>query len=213
MNREPHGGLRLPQVSGIGAAKEGEIHKRWAYSEEITSYMTETLGITPISEPQYLCPTLDPDKLNTPDSKEYTNQYRKFMAWHEYLTERLSEHKALMLELNAEMNDIEVTIRTSLRKNSKRLTKAGEAKPPSSIEMEDEIHQNPRYVELKQLHLYESEVLERLGTKVDGLWRNLQLISRQVEIRRQGFDGNNRSTNIAGRGGIPAVGRTPATRT
>lgn len=209
---ETHGGLRLPAgMDDVGVTAEANIHKRWAYKDEVVEYVENELGIPPPKEPNYACPTLTASDLTNPDSKSYTERYSEFMAWYAYLSEILARHVAVSLEHRAEMDDISATLRESYRKNSSKKTRTGETKAPPAAEMEDKIQVHPRYVELKQASLRTSEIIEILGRKVENLKQSLALLSRQVEIRRQNFDGGNRGSNIQGRGGIPNSGmRNPS---
>jgi hypothetical protein len=206
-----HGGLYVPPgMDSVGEQAEENIHKRWEYSEEVSDYLENELGISPPSEPQFACPTLSSEDLTNPDSTAYSTRYAEFMAWYTYLTEVLSRHESKLLEYEYEMEDIASNIRESLRKNSTRKTKDGETKAPSAGEMEDRIQVNPRFIELKQRKLRSTEIIKRLSAKTEGLYRQIQLLSRQVEIRRQNFDGNNRGGTVQGRGGLPYGMRTPA---
>lgn len=208
---EPHGGLRLPAgMDDVGATAEANIHKRWEFFDESKEYMENELGIPPPREPNFACPTLTAEDLTEPDAKRYTERYNEFLAWYNYLSEILARHESVALEHKAEMDDLSATLRESYRKNSKKVTRSGEAKPPPIAEMEDRIQVHPRYVELKQKNLKTSEIIGMLGRKVETLKSSLALLSRQVEIRRQNFEGNNRGSNIQGRGGLPGPGvRTP----
>ena len=209
----PHGGLYIPPgMDSVGERDETAIHQRWEYAGEITNYLENDLGIPPTTEPSFPCPTLSADDLTTPDSTAYTTRYAEFMAWYTFLTEILASHESSLLEVNYEMDDIASHLRESLRKNSNKTTKGGETKPPGAAEMEDRIQTNPRYVILKQKKLRLTELTKRLGAKSESLYRQIQLLSRQVEIRRQNFDGGNRGGNVQGRGGVPYGMRTPGVR-
>jgi hypothetical protein len=210
MNEIAHGGLYVPpDMDSVGEQAEKDIHRRWEYSQEVSEYLENELGVTPPVEPNFACPTLSSDDLTNPDSTAYTTRYAEFMAWYTYLTEVLSRHESKLLEFEYEMEDIASTVRESLRKNSTRKTKDGETKAPSAGEMEDRIQTNLRFIELKQRKLRTTEIVKRLSAKTEGLYRQIQLLSRQVEIRRQNFDGGNRSSNVQGRGGLPYGMRTP----
>jgi len=210
MNETAHGGLYVPPgMDSVGARDEENIHRRWEYSQEVSEYLENELGITPPVEPNFACPTLSSDDLTNPDSSAYTTRYSEFMAWYTYLTEVLARHESKLLEHDYEMNDISSNIRESLRKNSTRKTRGGEDKAPSAPEMEDKIQTNPRFIELKQRKLRTTEIVKRLSAKTEGLYRQIQLLSRQVEIRRQNFDGSNRGGGVQGRG-LPYGMRTPS---
>jgi coenzyme F420-reducing hydrogenase alpha subunit len=190
-------------MANVGITDEGRIHKRWEYYNETIMYTSNELGIPPPKEPDFPCPLLTADDLNNPDSKTYTERFNEFNAWYVYLSEVLARHEAKALEFVAEMTDIEATLRESYRKNSQKKTRAGEAKAPGAAEMEDRILTHARHVELRQLQLQKAEIIKIVGSKVKSIERSLALLSRQVEIRRQSYDGTNRGTSIQGRSGMP----------
>lgn len=205
-----HGGLFVPPgMDDVGERAEDKIHQRWGYAQEVTNYLENELGIPPNTEPSFPCPTLAAEDLTTPDSTSYTTRYAEFMAWYTFLTEVLAGHESRLLEVNYEMEDIASHLRESLRKNSNKKSRDGDTKPPGAAEMEDRIQTNPRYVVLKQQKLRLLELTKRLGAKTESLYRQIQLLSRQVEIRRQNFEGNNRGSSVQGRGGVPYGMRSP----
>lgn len=203
------GGLKLPPVTGIGASDEKSIRTRWMKADEVEKYLSMSLGMTPPKEPDYACPELNVADLTTPDSAAYTEVYAKRTAWFGFLSERKAEHDAMVIEIKAEMEDIETNTRDSMRRNNQRKTRTGEAKNPSGQEMEDAVNLDPRYVELKQKLIFHMEVLVRLNARVERLDRELRLTSRQVEIRRLDYETSNRASSIAGRGGVPTGMRHP----
>lgn len=211
MTDQPHGGLVVPSgLDDIGEQEGGVIHQRWSFFKESLAYAQNEIGIPPPIEPEYACPTLTAEDLTNPDSNEYSTKFLRFQGWYNYVTEKLSMHKAVQLELIAEMDDLESRLRESYRKNSSKTSRSGEKKPPGAADMADRINGHPRYVELKQRRLQTAQIITILSAKEETLGTALKLLSRQVEIRRQNFDGNNRSGNISGRGGVPNAGmRTP----
>jgi hypothetical protein len=203
---DQHGGLRIGAVAGVGASEETKIHNRWTCTDEVTNYLTMELGMALAKEPNYACPELTVEDLTTPDSQAYTEIYAKRTAWFGFLSERKAEHDAVVIEIEAEMEDIETNIRDSIRKNNKRTNRSGETKNVPASEMEDAINLSPRYVELKQKLVFHREVLVRLNARVEKLDRELRLTSRQVEIRRLDFDTSQRQANLGGRSGGPPRG-------
>lgn len=208
MNREPqNSGLRLDDVvDGLGATEEEEARRQWNVSDRVTTHLRMEIGCPAPAEPDFDYPRLNPNNLTTPSSKAYTDEYAKRTAWLGYLGERLAEHQAKLLEIKAEMGDIERRIRTSERKHNASVTAKGKVKLPSLQAMSDKIGENPRYKDLQQEQLFEEEVILRLGAKVYGASEEQKLYSRNVEIRRQDFDQSNRNNNIRGNRGIPVSG-------
>jgi hypothetical protein len=197
-----HGGLRIPSgMADVGLTAEAAIHKRWEYYKDVIMYTENELGIAPPKEPDFPCPVLTAEDLTNPDSKTYTERFSEFNAWYVYLSEVLARHEAKQLEFVAEMKDIEASLRESFRRTSQKKTRTGESKAPPAAEMEDKILTHARHVELRQLDLRKMETIKIVSSKVKSLERSLALLSRQVEIRRQSFDGNNRSSSIQGRSG------------
>ncbi len=204
---EAHGGLRLETIPiGVGASKEEEIHNRWVLYPTVVHDLMVKVGLHDPVEPQFDCPELTAGDLTTPDSREYTERYAQINSWFGYLSEVTARYTAQLREVEAEMEDIESNIRDRMRKQSTRTTGRGVPKPPGTEEMKDAVNLDPRYLELKTKQLYLQQARGLLQARVDRIERDLKLISRQVEIRRQEFDQNNRGSAIAGRGGLPRPG-------
>lgn len=209
MKREPQhtGGLHLEEVvDGVGATEEEDVRQQWSVTSEVTEYLHMELGCPIPKEPLFDYPEMKPSDLTTPNSDKYMELYGKRTAWLSYLRQRLAENQASLLEVEAEMSDISRRIRTSERKHNQRATAKGGLKAPSQAEMDDKIGRNPRYKELLRRKLFLKQVIFRLGARVDGTGDEQALHSRSVEIRRQEFEGSNRTSNIRGSRGIPVTG-------
>lgn len=201
MTDPSHGGLRLPSVTtGVGVTTEEEIHQRWQKYDTVLEYISTVLGIQPPQEPDYALPELRVEDLTTPDSTTYTETYTKINAWFGYLSEVKARHDAKVLEIEVEMEDLEATTRERMRQLNTRKTAKGEPKPPSAQEMSDTIAMDSRYRELKQQKLFQQQVLKLLNARVEKVDRELRLISRQVEIRKQDFEQNNRQGSMGSSG-------------
>lgn len=203
---EPHGGLRLESaVAGVGESEAEAIHREWTSYPAVQEYLQTHLALTTPMEPEFACPPLRVEDLTTTDNKAYTETYAQKVAWYSFYSERKAEHDAIVLELEAETKYIETRIRTQLRKNSKKVTRAGDTKAPPAQEMEDVINSDTRHIELEQKLVFHRQVLKRINARVIALELEIKLTSRQVEIRRQEFDN-------AGRGGTvrqPGPGMRP----
>lgn len=202
---EPHGGLRVPGViSDVGESEAKEIHERWTMYPAVQQYLETQLAMALPAEPEFACPPLKVEDLTTPDGKAYTETYMQRVAWFGFFSERKAEHDAIVLEVEAEMGIIETRLRTNMRKNSLKKTRSGETKAPPVQEMEDVINSDTRYLELKQKLIFHKQILKRLNARVETLDREIKLTSRQVEIRRQEFDGGGRTPRA--QGGPPPPG-------
>jgi hypothetical protein len=209
MNREPQhmGGLHLDEVlDGVGATEEEDIRQQWSVTSKVTEYLHMVVGCPIPKEPLFDYPEMTPKALTTTDSNAYMELYEKRTAWLTYLRQKLAEHQARLLEIEAEMDDIGRRIRTSERKHNQKTTAKGGLKAPSAQEMTDKIGRNPRYRELQTEKLFQKEVVLRLGARVDGTGDEQALHSRTVEIRRQEFEGTTRNSNVRGARGVPVTG-------
>jgi hypothetical protein len=155
------------------------------------------MGFPPVEQPSHSRPVLTPEILTTPDSRQYTEVYWRLEAWHDYAFNTMARIKAILVQVANEKNQIE----RSIRKDAAQPSADGEAKEKlSKQEMDDLIAEHPRYHELS----YEEQKLEQqkilLQSHVESLERDLKLVSRQVEIRRQDIDQGKRATNLPSHG-------------
>lgn len=190
-------GLNLPgPMVGVGEEEEEAVHGYWNTYESVVQGL-ESQGISPLLAPEYQCPRVNPEILNSPDSQGYIDTYSKVNAWYGFVSQALAHVECVMLEQKSEMNDIETRIRRRMRKTeSPRTTARGTPKPFSEKEMEDAISQDRRYRELKRDHQKSTQEYKLLRGRKEELERDVALMSRVVEIRRQERDISNSDHNM-----------------
>ncbi len=209
MNEE-YRGLDLGEeaLATVSETEAEEIHRQWDMYPQVLGYLEQEIALVAPKEPDFACPPLQVGDLTTNDSNKYTETYVQRVSWFGFYSEKKAEHDAVVLGIEAEMNDIETRLRNLMRKNNQNKTRAGEAKMPSAQTMEDKINSDPRYIDLKQKLVYHRQILKRLNARVETLDRELKLTSRQVEIRRQESDMLNARPGIR----HPSPGMTPPRR-
>jgi hypothetical protein len=209
---QPHGGLSLTSVvHGAGATREAEIHEQWKVSADVDLEL-EKIGCYPPVEPTQNLPELDIKVLTTPNSAAFTEAFAARLAWLGTFWEILAKHQAKLLEIKAEMADIDLRIRDNIRRTRVTTTRSGATKPPSVAILKEGVENDPRYKELSKEELFHEQMILRLGAKVKRLEAEQALTSRQVEIRRQDWEGSNRVSRVQGAGGLPVSGGQPMRR-
>jgi hypothetical protein len=207
-----HSGLLLERtVVGLGEHQEHEISERWRF-EAITDYIYKVLGLPIPVEPTNPYPNLTIEDLTTTDGKRYSTVYLHQIEWSSWVGKKKGEVEARLVLVDAEMKEISRGIRVNMRKHCTRKNAKGQPKPPTGQEMEDEIGEDPRYKELSREQAFLAALLKMMNSEATAQDAKAGLISRQVEIRRQEFDNNNRSGSIQGRRGIPNAEREPRSR-
>jgi len=189
--------LRLPQALGPGEMEEELITQSWNTFDDIELELT-MMGFEPLEKPKHSRPQLTLEILATPNSREYTEIYLKVEAWHNFAFNTMARIKAIMIGLQNEQNDIA----RSIRKEAAAPDPQGAKKPKANkASIEDLIEDHPRYRELTFMMQQYDQKKIILQSHVDSLDRDLKMVSRQVEIRRQDLDNGKRGGNISGHGG------------
>jgi hypothetical protein len=185
-------GLFLPDAVGPGQTKEEFIHSKWDTFDEMELILAQA-GFAPVEKPIFSQPRLTTEVLTTPDSHRYSEIYLQIEAWHNYAYNYKSRLQALQVGFENEMNEIERDVRTTAMA-------ATRAKKLSAIALKDTVEANPRYGELKIEHQKLEQQRLLMQSHVDSLERDLKLVSRQVEIRRQDIDAGRIGGGVATRG-------------
>jgi hypothetical protein len=196
MEDQATGGLQLPPTVGPGFEIESQIEASWNTFEDMELALSQ-MGFPPVEKPNFNIPQLTPEVLTSPDSKKYTEIYWQIEAWHTYAFNTMARIKAILVQIVNEQNKIERVI----RKEEAQPNADGSSKPKQTkTQLDDLIANTPRYEELT----YEKQKLDQqkqlMQSYVDSLDRDLKLVSRQVEIRRQDIDHGRRATNLPGHG-------------
>ena len=194
MPRDPHtgAGLSLPKDVGVSESTAKEIEDRWNTIGGVDDKL-RALGIHANNIPDVVCPVVTAEALTTPDANQYTVTYASQLRWYNYAIRILADVKALKLQVDNEMNDIESTKRTLYRELDEGKK---DKEKMSATEMKDRINQDAHYKGLK----LQSQELEQHEIKVkawaESLERNLAVVSRQIELRKIELQGGGREGNI-----------------
>ena len=187
------GGLRLPDALGPGEQQEHGVQNVWDTFDEVELEMTR-MGFPPIPMPNFGCPELTADLLTTPNASQYTTAYQQMEGWHNYAINTLARMKALQLQIANEMSKIERLVKDGAKPTPP-------AKKLTVDQLKDMVENHPRYEELKiedQEWEQKKIILQSHCTRLE---KDLKLLSRQVEIRRQDWEGGGGGKGVpSGRG-------------
>lgn len=199
MAREPSnaGGFQAPGTLGIGVSDLEAISNKFQTESEVEAELV-MLGIPEVKKPEHELPEITAASLTTTNSQEYTTMYAQQLAWANYLGPILAKVTSNLAQAENQMKLIKAKIEETASARNKLLQKQDRLKE-SEIEnsvLNDVIYQEAMLEaqKYKQLKL-------RLEAAHEIAGRNLRIISRQVEIRRQEIDG------ALLEGGIPNRGR------
>jgi hypothetical protein len=193
--RNPHiGGLSLPKDIGISASTAQAIESQWSTISDVDAQLAKQ-GIHANQEPDVECPDVTAEALLTPDVAAYTRVFSAQLRWYNYVTRLLADVRALLLQVDNEMDDIAAAKRTHFRQLNEGRTKTDRM---SVGEMDDLILQDPHYRDLK----LQRQKLEQQRMKLDAwestLDKNLKTVSRQIENRKAEVTGGSRENNMPG---------------
>ena len=195
------GGLTTPDVVGPSASQEEDIHELWSTFEEIELMMTKS-GFDVINKPQVSCPEITAELLTTSNTNLYTEAYAAIQAWYNYAYHTMSRLDAKLIEVDNERGDIDRSLREQAQ--GTKITGAnGKLRQMKAEEVKTMIASNPRVRELT----LENQRLNQQKMLLDGhlkkLGRDLKLMSRQIEIRKEDKDGWRGGNNMGARATPP----------
>lgn len=188
------GGLKLPSAKAVGMSDTAaqQVVEQWNTIDRVDERLKKR-GIHLNTLPVVACPAITAAALLAPDSKDYTVTYAAQLQWCNYVMRLLADVRAVLLQVQNEMLDIETKKRLDFRKINEGLSPKSQI---SATEMKDQIHQEPHYHDLKlQEQELEQEEL-KLKAWYEELERNLAVISRQVEVRKFDAQAGGRSQNL-----------------
>ena len=180
-------GLHLPDGAlGVSASEQQAIRAKWNTLEEIEEELAGK-GLVAMERPPFEYPgAVTPDQLTTQNNQEYSTLYAQHLGWYNFVALTLARVKAMLLQINNEMDDIEVRIRKELKDQNKRLAKDERF---NEKDISDSVSSDQRYKELTlEKQRFDQKKLE-YDAYLDNMDRNLKVISRQVEIRRLEHEG------------------------
>ena len=190
-----NGGLVISQNVGAGETLVRGTKARWDTLEAVEAHLRE-LKVPDLKEPTVEPPDVTAEHLLTPDTKEYTVMFANTRIWYGYSTRLLARTNAALLEVGNQLTNLEAALRKKLREPEKG-TKKGERM--SAEQIGDEVSTDPDWQELKLREQKLKQYKLELSAWNDDLDRQLRLVSRQVEVRREDFQGGRNEQNMAGR--------------
>ena len=197
MERQPSnaGGLTAPTSIGISMSELEEIQDRFNTQDRVEEDL-KALGIHDASKPSSPLGEITAELLNTTDSRQYTEMYSNQLAWSNYLNPILARVSAGLLQFENQMKLIEAKIRETCREMNKTREKNEKL---SADEISNEVLNDPTY----QGSMLEAQKLKQYKLSLEAMaevaGRNMKVVSRQVEIRRQDLEGPGRQENMPGR--------------
>ena len=193
--REPRtGGLHLPKDVGVAESVAQTIETRWNTIGAVDAHLQQH-GIHANPLPDIVCPVVTTEALITTNITEFTTIFSAQLRWYNYVTRLLADVRAVLLQVENEMDDIAAAKRTFFRQLGEGKKKTERM---SAAEMQDSILQDPHFRDLK----LQQQQLEQQKLKLDAwgesLDRNLKTVSRQIENRRAEGIGGQREGNMSG---------------
>jgi len=191
-----NGGLNLPKFVGSGESLIERTKKRWDTLEEVEQVLTH-LKLPELKEPTVTAPEVTAEMLLTPDTKEYTVMFANVRIWYGYVNSLLARTKAALLEVENQLENLEAELRKKVRDHSKGAAKADRL---TAEQVGDEVKTDPGWQDLKlrEQKLQQNKLL--VGAWFENLDRQLRVVSRQVEIRRDDNQGGRNEENMPSRG-------------
>lgn len=190
-----NGGLSIPRNVGAGETLIRKTNEKWDTLTGVEEHLRE-LKIPDLKEPTVESPEVTAEHLLTPDSKEYTVMFANTRIWYGYAARLVARTNAELLEVVNQLSNLEAELRKKLRDQQKGAAKADRL---SAEQIADEVTTDPDWQELKLREQKLKQYKLELAAWFDDLDRQLRLVSRQVEIRREDNHGGRNEQNMPGR--------------
>lgn len=189
------GGLTIPRNVGAGETLVRKTSERWDTLQKVEEHLRE-LKIPDLKEPSVDLPQVTAEMLLTPDIKEYTVMFANTRVWYGYTSRLVARTNAALLEVTNQLANLEAELRKKIREQSKGLPKADRL---SNEQVADEVTTEPHWQELKLREQTLKQYKLELTAYFDDVDRQLALISRQVEVRKEDNRGGRNEQNMPGR--------------
>jgi hypothetical protein len=180
---------------------EGEAKKassRWDTLEKVVDTINRW-GFQEAETPKVEQPDVTAESLLSPDVKQYTVLYASLLVWTNYVSKLNARVIGELLQLENEMGDIAAETRKRLRKENEGRTKT--TGKMSEEAMEDEILTTARYRELKIRAQEAKQFKIELDVRAEELRRSMQVVSRNIEVRKEEMSGGRQEGNMPQRTG------------
>jgi len=173
------GGLKVPNMVGLGEAEQQQAHSEWSTFEDVDIQLMRD-GIMQVEKPTVDCPRLDKEQLTTLDEHRYGTIYSALMSWFAYMSDILARTKAKQLEVENEM----AYVSASMKLGAIAAAQSANEKKPSDVLLKDMIIVDPRYKALGIQLQNITQMRQVLEPQVVLLDHNLKMVSRQIELKR-----------------------------
>ena len=190
------GGLELPRGVGISTDDLQSVVDQFSTLDKVEESLAQR-GFHMGTQPSFGLPDITPEILATVDNREYTTLFAQQNAWSNWIGPNLARAENLLLQTKNTLKIVEAKQRLDLRRTNRLVDKA---EKQSATEIDDEVETDPTRMELLLAVQRAQQEVNQLKAWQEIAERNLSLISRQVEIRRQEIEGGQRENNMPQRG-------------
>lgn len=192
-----HGGVHFPQQLGTSAATKQAVHERWSTLTAVEADLAQK-GLGVLQQPKFAYPgSVTPEELTTQNNQAYSTLYAQHLGWYNFTAEIVAHVRAYLVQIDNEMEDIASRLRIGERERNKGRQKDEKL---SKDDIEDGIRQEPRYRDLTlERQRYQQHRL-LVEARLEAMYRNLQVLSRQVTIRANEFEQAQIDNNLPKRG-------------
>jgi hypothetical protein len=195
MPRDPQTGqLHLPKDIGVATSTVREIETRWNTISKVDEWLQQH-GFAHNPVPEVVCPIVSAEALMNPDVQQFTVVFSAQLRWYNYVTRLHADVRAVLLQVENEMSDIETAKRIHFRQRDEGKKDKDKM---AATEMKDLISQDPHYRELRLLQQELQQQNIKLAAWCESLDRNLKTVSRQIENRRAESQNAQREANMPG---------------
>lgn len=190
-------GLRVPKDVGIGVSTEEEAREYWDTMPEADAMLARMRIPTEPTPPEVNeAPVITPGSLSSMGHDDFSRLHEQCVGWAGYYSEQLARLKGYALQCDNEMKYIEA--RT--KEQAVKLAKVGGEKSPSAEKLKIMVGTEPRYKELRREHQKFTQALLQAQAVYDRMEAQRALVSRHIELRKLGFNGQRENSNLNERG-------------
>jgi len=182
--------LEIPDFLGPSTAEHQQIETQWSTFGKVQDALAKE-GFTPLPQPVYACPGyLDPNILNSHDSRVLTIEFARYKAWRDFTANRLMYSKQILLETKTQLQKVEALCKKHLMSHPDN-----PIKKPTREDILQLAQQSLHYTDLEQRAQEHQQLEIAYETRLSEFSSSMQLISRSVTMRgqdiQQGLRGNN----------------------
>lgn len=194
----PGGGLHVSGLMGLPESEAKKATHRWDTLEKVVDTINKW-GFDDAIEPKVKCPVVTAEILLTGDLNAYTTAYSSLLVWTNYANKLNARIIAELLQLENEMGDIAAETRKRLRKENQGKTKKDGGLSEQAID--DEIQTDDKYRILKIRAQEMRQFKAEMDVRCDEMRRSLQVVSRNIEVRKEEMGAGRQEGNMPRRTG------------